>query len=514
MRKYIFALLLLLPPFYAFSEEPVLTSKYAIETPTFTATAANTVKNDFMAATATAVITGEVKTVEETAASPSPTAVVLLPENINIDNTDMYSVKLSWVPAGDPANIWYDILRRISNETDYVTLNENRLRHVNEYKDTTIKPGEAYYYMVAAYDDRGNTTVSKELYIKTAQVYPPGKPGNFRVLQDIESVSLRWESSMKGTHEIKGYRIYKGSAPGAEVFYKELDPSRKNLEDNDVKPGYKYFYKLSVYDEKGNETYADANPASIAYPKPMTGLILMPSAYRNNIFDNNGLNVDMSFSYYIGSIAGEHDIYPYGKDSDAFEKIGVWLLTGDAKYTLFNEKDTMPSLGIGAMYTFLLQDKIGASSEKTGVGVKISGKNDSLSKYFGTYINSSREIAWGIHGYAGYIFGGSVSYLNYLTEFLPTRTGTDGKTQVEYPNSYYLGISFPIFVKIGMKAEYIVPGLRRNPLLPDIYLINTHIDRLLNFNFSFFKYPGGYSWLGYFSFRFSIFPNPYKVDGK
>jgi len=368
--------------------------------------------------------------------------------------------------------------------------------------------------MVAAYDGQGNTTASKELYIKTAQVYPPGKPGNFRALQDIEAISLRWESSMKGTHDIKGYRIYRGSAPGTETMYKELDPLKKNLEDEDVKPGIKYSYKIAAFDEKGNESYADAMPVSIAYPKPMTGLILMPSAYRNDIFNNNGINVDMSFSYYIGSIAGEHDIYPFGKGSDAFEKIGVWLLTGDAKYTMFGEKDQWPSLGAGAMYTLLLQDKIGASSEKTGVGVQLSGKNDSLSKYYGFYLDASKEIAWGIHGHGGYIFGGAVSYMNYLTEFMATRAGTDGKDQVEYPNAYYLGVSFPLFGKIGMKTEYIVPGARRNPVLPDMYLINTHIDRLLNFNFSYLKYPGGYSWLGYFSFRFSIFPNPYKVDAK
>jgi|GEM_PF-6965882 len=120
MKIRLLAALLLLPAILR-AEETVLTAKYATETATFTATATATYTAE-AAFTATATLAGTepatVKTAEEEAtATATSTPVVLLPENINVDNTDMYSVKLSWVPAGDPANIWYDILRRAANET-------------------------------------------------------------------------------------------------------------------------------------------------------------------------------------------------------------------------------------------------------------------------------------------------------------------------------------------------------------------------------------------------------------
>jgi hypothetical protein len=43
------------------------------------------------------------------------------------------------------------------------------------------------------------------------------------------------------------------------------------------------------------------------------------------------------------------------------------------------------------VHTLLLQDKIGASSEKTGLECSFSGKNDSLSKYYGFYLDASKE---------------------------------------------------------------------------------------------------------------------------
>jgi hypothetical protein len=78
-------------------------------------------------------------------------------------------------------------------------------------------------------------------------------------------------------------------------------------------------------------------------------------------------------------------------------------------------------------------------------------------------------------------------------------------------SAYFFGISRPLFDRMGIKIEYIVPHQANdNALMPDYYMINTHVDRLINFDIGYFHFPGGYAWMGYINFRFTVFPNPYK----
>ena len=424
----------------------------------------------------------------------------IVPDVLLFENHDVSKAVVRWTPLKD--GLTYNIYRK-EKEGAFVMLNEAPFTQ-SEFTDETIRPGAEYAYKLEALDESGFKSLSAENIFKAAEVTPAGKPLNFRAYQDVERIILKWETPIKGSFEIAGYNIYRSTSPTGPQMYKFVEAKKNSFNDEDVKGGIKYYYFVKAKDVKENESEQTATEPCIAFPGPRTGLILMPTAFRNDIFDNFGVNADMAFSYYIGSIYGEHDIN-LRKGNDSFTKIGVWLLSADIRLTALNETANIPSVGVGYTYSIMLQDSIG-SSDTTGVGVTIgSNDRDSLKSMMGTYAVVSKELFWDFTFHTGYILGDYASFIPYLTRY----ADTDRRNF----NSYFVGFGRPLFSKMGVEVEYVVPAnINKNPFLPDTYLINTHIDRFINFDVAYLKYPGGYAWLGYINFRFTIFPNPYKVQ--
>jgi hypothetical protein len=374
-----------------------------------------------------------------------------------------------------------------------------------EYTDTTVTPSTEYIYKLEGTDEEGYKTLSNDNTFKTAALTLPGKPTNYLVYQDTESITLKWDASTKGSFEVSGYNIYRGTSPSIPKFYKFVNGVKTRFDDGNVVDASPYYYYMKSVDLKGNESAQTDTVGSMAYPPPRTGLILMPTAFRNDIYNNFGLNVDMMFSYFIGSIYENYDTI-IGKKDDPFSKIGLWLLTADVKASIMNEGEMLPSTGIGYMYTIMLQDKIG-SSETTNIGVTVNPNkaSDSIKMMNTFYGVLSKYLGWETAVHGGYMFGDFPGFIPYLSQ----ATQYDNNAS---RNIFFVGADRPLFNKMGFKMELLVPaGANRKPLSPDNYLIDTHIDRFINFDVGYFKFPGGYSWLGYMSFRFTIFPNPYKV---
>jgi hypothetical protein len=142
---------------------------------------------------------------------------------------------------------------------------------------------------------------------------------------------------------------------------------------------------------------------------------------------------------------------------------------------------------------------------------------DQITQMYAPYIAVSKKALWDTYFTAGYMLGGvhdrvPTLFMSYLKDdILTTNPDSTGLYVKNSANTYYLGFSRKLFDRVGVRIEYIVPvEANRNALIPDYYLINTHFDRLINFDIGYFHYPGGYSIVGYFSFRFSVYPNPYK----
>lgn len=89
-------------------------------------------------------------------------------------------------------------------------------------------------------------------------------------------------------------------------------------------------------------------------------LALMPTAFSNGWDHWDGLNWDIVFAYYIGSIA-EKDIHA---DSTSYlNPLRIWLLTNDLKYGWLEAGGDQPGLASGFLFTLLLS---GGNPGETG----------------------------------------------------------------------------------------------------------------------------------------------------
>ncbi|MCX8093353.1 MAG: hypothetical protein N3E50_04220 [Candidatus Goldbacteria bacterium] len=433
--------------------------------------------------------------------------------NINFDLSAINSIKLQWQKPGE-AGFYYNIYRKISSvayTNDFEKINTETVKE-NIFIDSKITSNTTYFYKIEAIDEQNTRILSDIVSIKSPPLMLPYKPNNFKARQDIEKVSLIWDAPPKGSFDIAGYNIYRGKTSDNLTFYKFIKDQTK-FNDEEVEPAIRYFYALTTVDVKGYESEKTEIQNVIPFPVQKTGLILMPTGYRNNIYDNFGLNADILFTYIIGSINGEHldeDI----KKSDGMSKIGVSLLTADIKWTFLNEFDTPISIGIGGTYTLLFKDSLGASS-MSGVS-KTFTKDTTLVQMYGGYFSSSIKTFYNITFHFGTMFAPEnylqTSFMGWLSPYISMEA--TGQNYIK-PSSiaYFIGMDrrIPFFEKLPFRIEYIVPWQSNcKPILPDYYLINTYIDRFINFNIGYFHFPGGYSWLGYVSFRFTVYPNPYK----
>ncbi len=446
----------------------------------------------------------------------STTTQNILPENITIEAKINYAVEkidfdtntintiiLKW-DKKEGEEFIYNIYKK-SEGFDYAKINNAPIT-VTFYVDTDINTGTIYYYKIETIDRNGNAYLSNEFSVKSADLFLPYTPSNFKIYQDIESSVLKWNASSKGTFELAGYIIYRGEDADDLIKIAQVKPTDLRYDDEDVVPGKKYYYKISAIDTNGYESKSTEIQSCVPFPMPRTSLILMPTAYRNDIFNNWGLNVDFNFTYYIGGIYGAHNLFPYGEDSDSFLKVGASILSGDLKLSGFNDENNIPSIAMGYNYIILMQDKFG-SSQITGVQTSFSGKEKEAMKMMGGFYGVlSKKAFWDFSFHTGYILGEQLNFIPYLSKYL---NYDDNLTQ----HGYYFGFSRKIFSRMGIRCEFIVPVENKiNPsfILPRQYLINTYIDRFINFNLSYFHFNGGYIWLGYISFRFTIFPSPYK----
>ncbi len=454
----------------------------------------------------------------DTAGISTPSQVTVQPQNVfqfnvTFDTSEIDRIKLQWQKPAEE-DLYYNIYRKVSNvaqPSDFVKINTENVKE-NLYVDAGITSNTTYFYQIEAVDQQDKKILSTPVAVTSPLLIPPYKPNNFKVRQDIEKASLIWDMPFKGSFDIAGYNIYRGKTAENLQFYKFVKENLK-YDDEEVEPAIRYFYAISTVDVKGYESEKTEIQDVVPFPNQRTGLILMPTGYRNNIFNNFGLNADVLFTYIIGSINGEH-MDEYVKKSDGIEKIGVSLLTADVKWTFLNDFDFPVSFGIGGTYTLLFKDSLGATSA-TGIN-KTFTKDTPLVQLYGGYLSSSIKTFLGITFHLGAMLSPNgheqTSFMGWLSPYISMEP--TGQNYVK-PSvfSYYVGMDrrIPFFEKLPFRIEYVVPWQSNSkPFLPDYYLINTYIDRFINFNIGYFHFPGGYNWLGYVSFRFTIYPNPYK----
>ncbi|MBN1380315.1 MAG: hypothetical protein JXA41_01445 [Deltaproteobacteria bacterium] len=197
------------------------------------------------------------------------TAKAKLPVEIKKKTGDK-SVHLTWNNPPDSNNAGYEIFRGVSPEGPFTKIaNINQL----EYLDSNLETNTTYYYKIRSYNRKGIPSEYADLI--TAETAPaPNPPVILKAEGHLGSIHLVWFPNpvpSKDPLKLKGYKVYR--AEKEQEPYKEVaNILEKNAgfksesitaedkfikmtyQDHNLKDGQIYYYKLTAYNEKNQES--------------------------------------------------------------------------------------------------------------------------------------------------------------------------------------------------------------------------------------------------------------------
>lgn len=264
--------------------------------------------------------------------------------------------------------------------------------------------------------------------------------------------------------------------------------------------------KAEAPDQEEEEPTPFPTPPELKPVANRSGLALLPTAYVNRLGKESGVNLDLLFSYYIGSIVER------GRDDERTQLLNplrLWLFTVDFKYTPFVETETRPAGAVGLLNTLLLE---GSSPGATGSGGQ--GLRFTASSLGSLYLALGKSLSETARVHAGYLRGNlrdPLDGVSFLRRFFPNRNHgellalfSEDLEEIrgeKPPNIVYTGGSFK-----ALGTDWAVEVWKPFPYTLNPILVNTKIEKLFSFNLSYSRWDGGYSLLGYFNFRFTILP--------
>jgi len=239
---------------------------------------------------------------------------------------------------------------------------------------------------------------------------------------------------------------------------------------------------------------------------PLSGIVLMPTAYRGRGKNSIGLGLDFNAAYYIGRLYGKNK-YDWTVDKTNYlDRVGVWLLMAEAKMLIQTEGRLRPAMAAGAQGILQFRDSPQPTLTQPGVSVQIDAKNTAT--YANAYLVLTKRLHPKIILNAGYSDGDMPKIMYQLSEFLSKEAihftdprVTDFATPV---NMIFGGIMWLPKPNSPLGVEVMIPqGAQQNPKL-----FNFHLGTLLKMNFevSYLTFRGGWDVLGMFQFRYGYFP--------
>jgi parallel beta-helix repeat protein len=186
------------------------------------------------------------------------------------------SVTLTWDPPefeGSSPVTNYRVYR--GTTTGWKTL-VDEIGNVLTYEDTGLVNGQKYYYEVTTVNAVGESKESEEASATPASA--PSPPRNLTAQSGDGEVVLTWEAPVDdGGYPVQSYFIYRGTSSGAETFLIEIGNILTFVDDDDLRGGQTYHYRVAARNYigeglKSNEAIATLSnhppTCSIARPEP------------------------------------------------------------------------------------------------------------------------------------------------------------------------------------------------------------------------------------------------------
>ncbi len=242
---------------------------------------------------------------------------------------------------------------------------------------------------------------------------------------------------------------------------------------------------------------------------PLSGIVLMPTAYRGRGKNAIGLGLDFNAAYYIGRLYGKNSYAWTVEKKNYLDRLGVWLLSADSKMQVQTEGAWRPAMAVGVQGIFKFRDAPQPPINGTfNLTVKATGKT--TDSYANAYVALTKRLHPKFIVNAGYSDGDMPKVIYGLSEFLSREAInlSNGKSVTD-PLQIPTGMLFGGFLWIPKKnspigVEVMAPqGAPQSPKL-----INLHFGTLLKLNFemSYLTFKGGWDLLGMFQFRYNYLP--------
>ncbi|MBI4056234.1 MAG: hypothetical protein HY399_01650 [Elusimicrobia bacterium] len=265
---------------------------------------------------------------------------------------------------------------------------------------------------------------------------------------------------------------------------------------------------VSAAQETPSSASAPSPPAATAHPEPPTslsGMVLMPNAYRGYGKNAIGLGLDFNAAYYIGRLYGKNSLSWTTAKTNYIDRVGQWFLTVDGKMQIQTEQGWRPALAAGAQGTFAFRDAPQPTLNSPSVSLKVDQKK--TKGLGGIYVVASKRWFPKWITSFGYMEGNAADQLSLLSEFLTPEalkfSGHPGQEATSH-NLLFGGVTWLVSGSYPVVVEWIKPqGAPANPML-----LNFRLGQFLKLNFeiSYLTYQGGWDLLGMFQFRYSYFP--------
>jgi fibronectin type 3 domain-containing protein len=185
------------------------------------------------------------------------------------------SVTITWTPPssnGGAAITGYRIYRGTSagGETYQRTLSDPTAATFTE----EVAPGTTYYYEVTAVNGVGEGGTSNELSVRPDDANPPDAPNLIEANVGYDLVYLDWNApASDGGATITSYRIYRGTAAGAETLLDTVYGDSTSFPDYGANGGTTYYYRVTavnIVGEGAPSNERSATPLTPTVPDPPT----------------------------------------------------------------------------------------------------------------------------------------------------------------------------------------------------------------------------------------------------
>lgn len=242
-------------------------------------------------------------------------------------------------------------------------------------------------------------------------------------------------------------------------------------------------------------------------PTPLSGLVLMPTAYRGFGADSVGVGLDINTAYYIGRLYGKNNLAWTLRKTDFIDRIGLWFIGVDGKMTVKSETKWSPAFAVGGQGYFVIRDSPQPTLATTAISVQVD--DDKTQGLGGAYIAASKRPARNWIFNAGYMEGSVIDMISLLSEYITPEAlqlsgQGNGATRATSRGMVFGGFMWLIKDSYPVAVEFMLPqGAPGRPKL-----VNFRLGQFLKLNFevSYLTYDGGWDLLGMFHYRHAYFP--------